>query len=172
MNRLFLAVLAATLATYSPAAQTQSGCNTVSTLSGGLRGCGRSGERARIEIRQCVASGGLRLMAFSANSSRPVVVDTGHDFVVQSMMRDNVAVIETGGGTTNRVFVIRYHDGIPELLLKQNTKASARITTKPDRIDVVIPGIWKGGDPALARSFRSETFHVALDESQLGPVCN
>ncbi len=168
------AILITLITTLGSFAQALTPCEkSVAVLSGGVNGCGPNGRRARIEVRRCIGSGGLQLVALSsAPSARALVIDTGQDFVVQSLVRDKIAIVETGGGTTDRVFVIAYESGRPRLRLKQNTKASAHISTKPERIDLVIPGIWNGGDPSLDASFRTETYHLPLDAAQLGPVCN
>ena len=124
-----------------------------------------SDQLPRVEVRRCLpnSSDFLQISAWvsGGNSNPPVVLDTSDFFVVQVAARGNVVVIETGGGTTDQVFVITYKHGVPALVLRQNTGGTAEILVQKDKVTVAIRGIYNGDAPDRTES---HTFEVKLSD--------
>jgi hypothetical protein len=119
----------------------------------------------RVEIRQCEPQGSalVQIVAWKLGSTAPGLVINTDDFgVVQAVARENVFVIETGGVTTDQVFVIVYKEGQPQLAVKRVTKGTATVTVGAKTIDIEIDGIYAGNGPP-----RSERRQFKLDLEQL-----
>lgn len=114
----------------------------------------------RVEIRRCPAGTGehLQIAAWASNALEPgVLVETYHFTLLQFAMFGNIVLIETGGGTTDRVFVISFLSGRPTLVLRRSTKDRARLETLNDRINVLI-------EDSRSRQVEAFTFPFSTEE--------
>lgn len=100
----------------------------------------------RVEIRQCGdGSEALQIVAWEAQARRPsLVVDTTDFTVVQMAARGSSYVIETTGGSRNRIFVITYNRGKPLLAVRRITKGTATLKLDSVSLEIVIDGIYAG----------------------------
>jgi hypothetical protein len=113
---------------------------------------------ARVELRRCSENEALQIAAWQARATEPSLVINTTDFtVVQMAARQNAYVIETTGGPRDRIYVVLYENGKPTLKLQRITRGTAKITMARDSLDVVIPDIYAGDEPA-----RTETYHYDL----------
>jgi hypothetical protein len=104
----------------------------------------------RVEVRRCFPSsdGNLQIVAFKANDNQPsLVFDTSDFFIQQIVSRDNVALIETGGGMRDQVFVIVFKRGVPAIELQQVTKGTAQVSIDSKTMNINISGIYAGDLP-------------------------
>jgi len=122
-------------------------------------------QMARIELRQCEVGGAetVQIVIWRAGATSPAMVIESGDFgVVQVFCRANVFVLETGGATTDQVFVIIYRHGSPSLELRKTTRGTATLTASPKFVDVLIEGIFAGADPDRTEKYR---FDLVADEA-------
>ena len=126
-------------------------CETVGVLSTAFGYRSRFAKQARVEIRRCKHNTGdltLDILAWAQDSSKPeLVIHTGDFGVVQSIGRDNVFVIETGGATTDQIYVIGYRNHRPRLLLRRVTRGTAEMSVAESSIGLLIKGIYAGDEP-------------------------
>jgi hypothetical protein len=122
----------------------------------------------RVEIRQCgpETAGSIQIVAWtSGKSAAPaLVVDTGDFGVVQTVARANVFVVETGGATRDRVFIIVYEGGQPKVAMQRTTRGTASVRVDRTSLDVEIAGIYAGDAPP-----RLEKRRFKLDLDALRP---
>lgn len=109
----------------------------------------RPSDSSRIEIRQCGGSrGSLSLALWSQEAHKPTLVLETSDFaVVQTFIRDNIAVVITSGGNRDQVFVFQFKKGSPTLFFRQVTKGDVLIDSKHSRVTLTINGIYAGDSP-------------------------
>jgi hypothetical protein len=112
---------------------------------------------ARVEIRQCQPSENLQIVAWETDGKSPaLVVDTTDFTIVQAAARRNVFVIETTGGSRDRVYVIVYQNGKPKVELMQVTRGSSKIELQPEFVETTIFGIYAGDAPPRTVTRRFE----------------
>jgi hypothetical protein len=86
----------------------------------------------RVELRTC-SDGNIQIVAWQDKAADPtLVLDTERITVVQLVMSNNVFFVQTAGGTTHRIQVILYRDGVPKIGFDRFTKyePSVRVTTQ------------------------------------------
>lgn len=71
-------------------------------------------------LRRCPDTGSLIVAGYRAGvNAAPIWILNTHDqFIAQLLTKGNVVAIETGGGTTSRIWVFRFAAGEPGLILK------------------------------------------------------
>jgi hypothetical protein len=118
------------------------------------------GETPRVEVRRCEQEGteSLQIAAWESKTARPALLISTTEFtIVQTVARQNLFLIETTGGTRDRIYVIVYQNDKPTLKLQRTTKGTAQITMDRNNLDLVIPDIYAGDLPP-----RTEKYHYPL----------
>jgi TonB family protein len=124
-------------------------------------------ELARVEVRQCTAEEGYRLQLVawpSGKSVTPLVVDTPDERIVQATAWDNLFYIETEGGSARVVvYMIRYEDGEPKLVLQGISRGDEEVKMDGDGLDLLFQKFSTGGPPwAMAHYHFKRNFEAML----------
>jgi hypothetical protein len=108
---------------------------------------------ARIEIRRCdrAFSGTLQIVGWERKATQPAFTVETTDFtLVQFAMLGSVTLIETAGGTVDRVYIVVYQSGKLRVQVQRTTKDRARLTSNDTEIRVFVPNTWTGKTESFA----------------------
>jgi hypothetical protein len=117
----------------------------------------------RVEVRLCDVGYGetIQLVAWESASKVPTLqIQTDDLGIVQMLARENIFVVETGGATRDKVYVIAYEHGKPTLAYSRVTRGTAGIHLTGEALELNISGIYAGDQPP-----RAETRRFVFDAS-------
>jgi hypothetical protein len=95
---------------------------------------------ARIEIRQCPDSGyALQYVGWRSNATSPsLIIGTVDQGLTQMAQTGNAFVFQSGGGASERVYVIVFENGEPKLVAQEVTRDYAEIDLDYYRLRVKV----------------------------------
>ena len=94
----------------------------------------------RVELRTCAAGGDIQVVAWQDKADGPtLVLDSERTTVVQLVMSHNVFLLQTAGGTADRIQVIIYEDGVPRIGFDRFTRNEPEIRLTTHRLHMDLP---------------------------------
>ncbi|MFN8005796.1 MAG: hypothetical protein U0V70_01960 [Terriglobia bacterium] len=86
-----------------------------------------NGTFPRFELHRC-APGVVQVYGFEKGAIAPsLVFDTGDDYPLYLVHVENILVFQSGGGSSDHVFVFLFEKGKPKLALKTSTKGLIQV---------------------------------------------
>jgi hypothetical protein len=143
----FLSLLMAALALAQENAPARPCEELVSSIVLQFSGAAPYSELPRIEIRRCdrMHSGILQIVGWEKTAPTPAFIAETTDFTLtQFAMLGGVTLIETSGGTTDRVYIVRFNAGKLKLEAERTTKDRAGLSTNGQSVQVFVPNAWTG----------------------------
>lgn len=96
--------------------------------------------QARIDVVRCSDTRSLHIMGFgNGKNTAPLwSVDTHDQFIAQILTKGTVAAIQTGGGTTSRIWVVKFDNGVPRMIWRAVTKDDPVLASTGRGISVTV----------------------------------
>ena len=92
----------------------------------------------RFELRQCEKSMNVQVMAFESRSTKPGIFVDLHEPWRLLFHHSNVLIVQTVGGSSSLVYILRFERGRAQQPIAVNTRGTVAVRVDDDRQKIIV----------------------------------